>query len=235
MHLQDILFKYQGHLLTQTDLSYYERWAMDYFHDDDLVVDPYLSITLDLELSEARVNYQLHYQQANGASFQGFLVWCLANALASEWIFSTRNIDGQWYRFDNLPVFCPIAVGGDLRFKDVILENVTKLSWPEFARYYRESIDNDHAQLEVLSQNVWSLCPFIGNLPNMAFSSFQIHRNKLKTGRPLFYFGQRKESNSKQYVPLSISFDHANSDPYVLDKLLATFTQLITQPLSTLN
>ena len=229
MQLQHMLENYQGHLLVTDELSYYERWAMDYFHDDNLVADPYLSITLDLDLSLARENYQAHYQKAEGASFQGFLVWCLAKSLTKEWIFSTRNINGKWYRFDNLPIFCPIAVGGDLRFKDVILENVTALDWAAFSKYYRQSIDCDNAKLEVLPQEVWALCPFIGNLPNMAFSSFQIHRNKLKTGRPLFYFGQRKEVNGKPHVPLSISFDHANSDPFVLDKLLATFNRLTTE------
>lgn len=229
MQFQTMLNTYQGELLSSHDLSFYERWAMDYFHDDQHVSDPYLSITLDLPLGAARDNYQNHFQSAEGASFQGFLIWCLARALKSEWIFSTRNINGKWYRFDNLPIFCPIAVGGELRFKDVILENVTALSWPEFARYYRKSVDCNDAKLEVLPQEVWALCPFIGNLPNMAFSSFQIHRNKLKTGRPLFYFGQRKTINGEPSVPLSISFDHANSDPFVLDKLLATFNELTTQ------
>ncbi|AIY67589.1 hypothetical protein [Pseudoalteromonas piratica] len=228
MQLNTLLDTYQGQLLDEQDLSFYERWAMDYFHDDQLVSDPYLSITLDLPLAKARETYQRYYQSAEGASFQGFLIWCLAKALKSEWIFSTRNINGKWYRFDNLPIFCPIAVGGDLRFKDVILENVTSLSWSEFARYYRQSVDCNDAKLEVLSQEVWALCPFIGNLPNMAFSSFQIHRNKLKTGRPLFYFGQRKIINGEPFVPLSISFDHANSDPFVLDKLLARFKTLAT-------
>lgn len=89
-------------------------------------------------------------------------------------------------------------------------------------------MDCNDAKLEVLPQEVWALCPFIGNLPNVAFSSFQIHRNKSKTGRPLFYFGQRKIINGEPFVPLSISFDHANSDPFVLDKLLARFNTLTT-------
>ena len=111
----------------------------------------------------------------------------------------------------------------------MILENVTALDWAAFSRYYRQSIDCDNAKLAVLPQEVWALRPFICNLPNMAFSSFQIHRNKLKTGSPFFYFGQRKDVNGKHHVQLSISFDYANSNPFVLDKLLATCNRLTTE------
>ncbi len=220
MNIQEILSSFLGKKLEREELSFYERWAIDYFHDEEVVSDPYISITLRLNLTNARVNYQNNFQQADGASFQGYLIWRLSQALKLESCFSTRKIDGIWYFFDNLPVFTPISVGGDLRFKDVVLENVTKQSWVEFAKYYRDAVDCPDAKFEVLPQEIWALCPFIGNLPNLPFTSFQIHRHKIKTGRPMFYFGQRECVDGNLYVPFSVSFDHANSDPYVLAKLI---------------
>lgn len=223
MELTQILSKYKGRTLKEEELSHYVNWAMDYFHDENHVTDPYLTMTLNLDLTQARSVYENSYKAVEGASFQAYLVWNLSRALQKEWTFSTRNIDGTWYLFNNLPIFTPIAVGGDLRFKDVIIENSTELSWQEFAQAYRNEINNENAQLEILPQKVWALCPFIGNLPNMNFTSFQVHRNRLKTGRPLFYFGKRVQTADSLFVPLSISIDHANADPFVLDRLISSF------------
>ena len=223
MELTQILSKYKGRTLKEEELSHYVNWAMDYFHDENHVTDPYLTMTLNFDLTQARSVYENSYKAVEGASFQAYLVWNLSRALQKEWTFSTRNIDGTWYLFNNLPIFTPIAVGGDLRFKDVIIENSTELSWQEFAQAYRNEINNENAQLEILPQKVWALCPFIGNLPNMNFTSFQVHRNRLKTGRPLFYFGKRVQTADSLFVPLSISIDHANADPFVLDRLISSF------------
>jgi len=223
VELTQILSKYKGRSLKEEELSHYVNWAMDYFHDENHVTDPYLTMTLNLDLTQARKVYENSYKAVEGASFQAYLVWNLSRALQKEWTFSTRNIDGTWYLFNNLPIFTPIAVGGDLRFKDVIIENSTELSWIEFAQAYRNEVNNENAQLEILPQKVWALCPFIGNLPNMNFTSFQVHRNRLKTGRPLFYFGQRVQTTESLFVPLSISIDHANADPFVLDRLISSF------------
>jgi len=223
VELTQILSKYKGRSLKEEELSHYVNWAMDYFHDENHVTDPYLTMTLNLDLTQARKVYENSYKAVEGASFQAYLVWNLSRALQKEWTFSTRNIDGTWYLFNNLPIFTPIAVGGDLRFKDVIIENSTELSWIEFAQEYRNEVNNENAQLEILPQKVWALCPFIGNLPNMNFTSFQVHRNRLKTGRPLFYFGQRVQTTESLFVPLSISIDHANADPFVLDRLISSF------------
>ncbi|PAJ72072.1 hypothetical protein CJF42_23255 [Pseudoalteromonas sp. NBT06-2] len=57
----------------------------------------------------------------------------------------------------------------------------------------------------------------------MNFTSFQVHRNRLKTGRPLFYFGKRVQTADSLFIPLSISIDHANTDPFVLDRLISSF------------
>ncbi|NES65010.1 MAG: hypothetical protein F6K24_06990, partial [Okeania sp. SIO2D1] len=75
-------------------------------------------------------------------SFQSYLVWNLVKALSLEWTFNTRKIDEEWYVFKNLPVYFPVAIGGEDRFKDVIINDVIFMDWTKFCRVYRDSIDN---------------------------------------------------------------------------------------------
>ncbi|NKC15160.1 MAG: hypothetical protein GKR94_24105 [Gammaproteobacteria bacterium] len=227
MNLSAALARYQGVKLTRNEISQYQHWARSYFHNEAYVVNPYLSMTLTLELDRDRRVYEASFQHEPGASFQGYLVWNLVKALRQEWTFSTRVIEGNWYLFNNLPVHMPLAVGGDLRFKDVILENVISMDWKTFSQCYRQAIDTPTNEIGTLDQLVWAISIFIGNLPNLNFTSFQIHRGTVKTGRPLFYFGQRQQDDSRYSAPLSISFDHANADPYVLDRLLRNYHRLL--------
>lgn len=226
MTLEEILSKFSGKEVTNA--SSYESWAMQYFHDKEIVQNPYLNMTLDIDLTEARQVYDTNYKAHQGASFQAYITWNLLKALQDTWVFNTRKIEGRWYRFSNLPVFMPIAIGGDLRFKDAILYNTQGIDWPSFVSKYRQSIDNGINKLEILPQNIWALCIFIGNLPNMTFKSFSLHHNKMNTGRPFFYFGQRRLERGRLMVPASITFDHANSDPLVLDQLLKSFSTHLT-------
>mgnify|MGYP000067462663 CR=1 FL=1 len=218
MDLNEILQLFGGSEITDT--SSYELWAMKYFHDKSVVENPYLNMTVDIDLTEARAVYEQHFKSIENASFQAYIVWNLIRALQEHCIFNTRRIGGKWYRFSNLPVFMPIAIGGDFRFKDAILFDCCGLDWAEFCACYRRAIDNEKSELEMLPQHVWSLCTFVGNLPNMNFKSFTLHQSATSTGRPFFYFGQRRVENNRLLVPVSITFDHANSDPFVLEKLM---------------
>ena len=230
MNLEEALKVDQGVKLQPDQLSKYQQWAFSFFHDEDLVVNPNLSMTLQLDLLDARDVYESSYQSATGASFQAYLVWNLVKALSLHWTFNTRKIDGEWYLFKNLPVYFPIAVGGEERFKDVIINDVILMDWTRFARVYRESIQYRKIDIGSLSSLTWEISHFIGNLPALNFTSFQIHRGILNTGRPLFYFGKRYDDwEQKKNVPLSITFDHANADPYVLNNLMQTYQNLLTK------
>lgn len=239
MH-SEIIEKYQGVKLSLDSMSEYQQWAMPFFHNDDYVANPNLSITLSLELKEARQVYDSAFKIASGASFQCYLAFNLIKAMNEHWIFNTRQIDGDWYLFKNLPLYFPIAIGGAARFKDVFIENVTSLNWSDFARDYRFAIENTGKSFEQADPLSWGVATFIGNLPYLNFSSFTIHRSNLKMARPYFYFGQRRLYNdagsgelSRYEVPMSITIDHANADPFILDVLLKTFQENLVkgQPL----
>ncbi|NES75214.1 MULTISPECIES: hypothetical protein [unclassified Okeania] len=131
------------------------------------------------------------FQNAQEASFQGYLVWNLVKALSLEWTFCTRKIDEEWYLFKNLPVFFPIAVGGEDKFKDVIINDVIFMDWTKFCRVYRDSIENSNIDVGSLPPLTWGISHFIGNLPYLNFTLFQMHSGVMKTSRSMFYFGQR--------------------------------------------
>lgn len=208
-------------------MSKYQQWAFSYFHNEEFVLNPNLSVTIQLDLVKPREVYERYFQNTQGASFQGYLVWNLVKALYLEWTFCTRKIDQEWYLFKNLPVYFPVAVGGDDRFKDVIINDVILMDWRKFCRVYRDSIESSNVDVGSLPPLTWEISHFIGNLPYLNFTSFQMHRGAMKTGRPLFYFGQRYNLYQRQTVPLSITFDHANTDPYVLNNLMQTYQNLL--------
>lgn len=109
----------------------------------------------------------------------------------------------------------------------MIINDVISMDWTKFCRVYRDSIENSNIDPGSFPQLIWQISYFIGNLPYLNFTSFQMHRGTQKTGRPMFYFGQRHNFYERQTVPLSITFDHANADPYVLNKLMETYQNLL--------
>ena len=226
MELQEALERYQGTKLNLDELSKYQQWAFRYFHNEEFVLNPNLSVTIQLDLVKPREVYERSFQNTQGASFQAYLMWNLVKALSLEWTFSTRKIDGEWYLFKNIPVYFPIVVGGNNRFKNVIINDIIFMNWTKFCRVYRDSIENSN-DLGSFSKLTWEISHFIGNLPYLNFTSFQMHHATQKTGRPIFYFGQRYNLYQRQTVPLSITFDHANTDPYLLNKLMQTYQNLL--------
>jgi chloramphenicol O-acetyltransferase len=223
--LHTLIHRFEGRLLAPERLSSYQRWAYQFFHTDHLA-DPHLSITISLHLTEARVRYEQAFAQTPGASFTAYLTYQLVQALKIQPDFHTRHVGGQWYAFDNLPLYFPVAVGGDRRFKDVIIENVNRMDWPAFALAYRQAVDGEGlVREEYAGAEAWHLFTFIGNLPYLPFTSLTLHRSATHAGRPFFYFGQRQMANGQLQVPLSITLDHANTDPFLLNALLADYQQ----------
>ena len=227
MNLQEALEAYQGTKLQPNQLSRYQKWAFSYFHDEDLVLNPNASITLQLDLVEARDVYESSFQNTKGASFQVYLTWNLVKALSLHWEFCTRKVNGEWYLFKNIPVYFPIAVGGENRFQNVIINDATLMDWGTFSKEYRNSIQKSKADIGAVPSLTWAICHVIGNLPALNFTSCQMHRGTMKAGRPIFYFGQRYKLQQRLTVPLSITFDHANADPYVLNELIQTYQNLL--------
>lgn len=221
---QENLNLWDGRLLTAQEKSKYEKWALDFFQDKRYVEDPWLNLTLKVDISAARNNYKKKYCEHDGATFTAWLTWKMIQAMKTNPWTRYRRIAGQWYIFENLPLFFPVAIDDDARFTEPLITNPIS-SWHEFTLKWQRATKTD--QRIKIPHSVWSLAHFIGNLPNINFTSFNLHRGSQDSSRPFFYFGKRHEVGGKWFVPLSITFNHSTGDPVVIDKLLADFTNLM--------
>ena len=230
MSIQALLNRFAGAPLDEQALSAYESWALRHFHNHSEVADPHLEMTLQLDLAAAEFAFRSAYAGAPGASLTAYLYWRLLQALELHPCFTWRRLDSRWYAFNNLPLYFPVAVGGRERFNDVLLESPFGLDWPIFCLRYHDAIASV-LQLRIpfdpIGSAVWDIAIFIGNLPNLQFTAFSIHRQTVSTGRPAFYFGKRYHAGGSLYLPLYVQFDHANTDPYVLNLFLEDYQRLL--------
>ncbi|BDD11586.1 hypothetical protein FUAX_40180 (plasmid) [Fulvitalea axinellae] len=221
--------KYEGKELKEGDVSQYERWALDFFHQKEFVQEPILQMTLQLDITEAYRTYSEKYKDNPDASFTAYITWYLIQTQAAHPYFRYRKIDGTWYIFANLPVFMPVAIGGEARFGQILLENPVKMTLNEFFASYRKDIDRAllGEVFETLDEWTWANSHFVGNLPNLQFSGFQLHTPKDKSGRPFFYFGKRYTQEGKTMIPMLLAFDHSNLDPFVISSFMEDFQKRI--------
>ncbi|BDD01682.1 CatA-like O-acetyltransferase [Persicobacter psychrovividus] len=223
--LSEVIELFDGKKINPDELSSYENWAMDFFHKEENVREPYLQMTLQLDISAAYDVYQRLYKQLPDATFTAYLMWNLSQTCNNHPAFLYRKIGNDWYQFKKLPIFCPIAVGGNARFTEILLENSQEQSLAAFFVHYKQSLQAvaDRKQFIPIAPLVWSVALFIGNLPNLQFTGFTLHTPTKKSGRPYFYFGKRYESEGKKWIPMLLTFDHSNLDPFVISPFIAEF------------
>jgi chloramphenicol O-acetyltransferase len=232
MSIESILKRFAGEPLDQKALSAYETWALRHFHDSAEVARPQLEVTLQLDITAAEAAFRSARADEPGASLTAYLCWRLLQALELHPCFTWRRLDGRWYTFKNLPLFFPVAVGGRERFNDVLLENAFGLSWEAFCGRYHAAVASAlqlRLPFDPVGSAVWNIAIFIGNLPTLQFTSFGLHTQTVSTGRPVFYFGRRYRSGGCLYIPLYVQFDHANTDPYVLNLFLEDYQRLLAE------
>ncbi|GAL20382.1 hypothetical protein JCM19235_3384 [Vibrio maritimus] len=216
-----------GYLLKDSDKSSYEKWSLSFFHDKEIISDPMLEMTIHLDITSILQNFRQYQSRSFDASFNAFLIWCLVKSASNQKEFRYRKIEGNWFLFEHLPVYIPIAIGGDARFGNMNLQPPTKMSLKQFLSHYREELntilEGKSRPFEVEDSKLWGLSWFVGNLPNIDFSSLSLHKSNIPSGRPLFYFGKRKEVEGKVTIPMFISFDHSNLDPLLVSQFVSDF------------
>jgi chloramphenicol O-acetyltransferase type A len=232
MSIDSILNRFAGEPLDEQALSSYETWALRHFHDRTEVAEPHLEVTLQLDITAADAAFRFACAGAAGASRTAYLCWRLLQALELHPCFTWRKLNGRWYSFKNLPLFFPVAVGGKERYNDVLLENAFGLAWEAFCWRYHEAVASAlqlRLPFDPVGSAVWNIAIFIGNLPTLQFTSFSMHTQTVSTGRPVFYFGKRYRAGECLYIPLHVQFDHANTDPYVLNLFLEDYQRLLAE------
>jgi chloramphenicol O-acetyltransferase len=202
-------------------------WSLDFFTDPKLLQIPYVDITLQLDVTDAYQRYQAW--ELNQASFFSFLMWHLMQAINKHPSFKLRKVRGEWYFIHNPPIVVPVAVGGQQRFFEVVIENTMKLSLPDFCAQFHSAVQLARAgQGHRATAEQFFFSTFIGNLPNLQFTGLTLHyRREVIDGQTLFYFGKRYTINERLYIPLAAKLHHATTDPFVLSELIATWQQLM--------
>lgn len=220
---------------TRVDLDQmpsYQRFALNYFHQvPKVLANPNFSVTVQFEITGALQNYREKYSETAGASFTAYLVWRLNQALQKNECFRFRYFQNEWRCFEDPPIFMPIATQVPNRFTEIILEKVGQMTWQEFAEEYRSKVEaakqGNGLQTGAFSEDLYYLCTFIGNIPNLQFTSMVPQDFKIESGRPLFYFGHRYRAEKRDLIPLAISIHHGNTDLQVLNQLLESFSLLL--------
>lgn len=210
---------YQARLLDASELTGWFDWSLDFFTDPHVLQTPYVDITLQLDVTEA---YQCYRRQPGDGSFFAFLVWNFMRTLKDHLSFKLRLVDTQWYVIENPPLLIPVAVGGQQRFVELVLDNVSLLDYAEFSTLYQQQLQQARAgNGRRATAEEYYFSHFFGNLPNLQFTGLTLHyRQGDIAGNTFFYFGKRYPIAQRLYIPLAVKLHHACTDPYVLDLLL---------------
>lgn len=231
MDLTGAIKRYDAVEINEKELSKYERFALRLFHNTEIISNPNLELTIQLDITAADEHYKIFFSSEDGATMTAYLYWCLIQTVKKHPCFSYREIDNKWYYFQNPPLFFPVAVGNQERFGEVLIENVFSLDWPNFCRIYRSAVDRflrEKPPHEPLDLETWHIAIFIGNLPNIQFTHFGMHMPSIHIGRPMFYFGKRYKVEDKKFVPFYSMFDHSNLDPYIMGLFLEDYEKMLS-------
>ena len=225
--MKNLFERYEVIPLATTELpGDYQRWALDCFTNPKLVPNPYLDITVQLDISTASAIALEELSKGKG-TLTAWFIWKLIQSLKEFSCFQWRYIEGQWYEVQNPPLFSPIAVGRANRFVSLIIENAFKMSWQEFAETWidlKEKIQSG-GTFDTNDTEIFGFSQFIGNLPNLHFTSLILNQPN-SFCQHFFYFGQRRSDvKSVTIMPLAAKLHHSSCDPYVFDLLLQNYLQ----------
>lgn len=213
--------------LTDQERAGYLDWSLDFFTDRTVEQDPFIDITLQLDVTEAHARYrQLALPEL---TFFSYLIWHLAGALQGQLSFKLRKIEGEWCVLENAPIVVPVAIGGQMRFCELLLENVSQQSLAEFAGQYRRQLEAARAgQVPRMGPLTFLAACLMGNLPQLQFTALKLHWRKGDIqGQPNFYFGQRYTQDGRLMIPLAAKLHHACTDPFVLNRVIDEFRRRI--------
>ena len=225
--------RYEPERVNPDDMGSWLRWSLGFF-TEPVLQDPHLDVTVQQDVTAAYADYLSGKAQTNGqGTFFAYLVWHLAQTLASHPSLNLRWLDGAWYVLRNPPIYIPVAVGGEARFREIVLEDVYQQSYPDFLENYlrrlQEARQTDFKPAN--TSDVFRYAHFMGNLPYLRFTGLTLHwRSDQMVGQSFFYFGQRYSEGARLMVPLAVKLHHSCSDPLLLNALLDDFAGRFAEP-----
>jgi chloramphenicol O-acetyltransferase type A len=217
--------QYRPERVDPATLGRWLSWSLGFFSGPELQ-NPYLDVTLQLDITEAYARYSSLRESGGKGTFFAYLIWHLGRSLKFSPSFNLRRAGDEWYLLHNPPVFSPVAVGGSRRFSEIVIDDLYNLDYTAFIELYLEKLsiarrpDGESGK----SVEVYNYAHFIGNLPNLRFTGMTLHwRPAQMQGQSFFYFGERYRSEDRLLMPLSVKLHHACTDFFVLDELIVDF------------
>lgn len=209
--------------LADNEKTAYLAWALDFFTDSQVEQDPFIDITLQLDITDAYACYA--GQAVPGLTFFGYLVWHLAHAIQGQIGLKLRKINDAWFVLENAPIVVPVAVGGEMRFCELLLQNACRQTLPEFALQYRDQLNAARTGgVPRMAPLTFLVAALMGNHPQIQFTGLKLHWRKSDIQcQPCFYFGQRYSLGERLMIPMAIKLHHACADGFVLNALLEDF------------
>ena len=226
---------YLPELIDPATLNGWLGWSLKFF-SEPVLQNPHIDMTLQLDVTNAYSHYRSpQSSEIEQVSFFAFLVWHLAQTLAHHPSFNLRCVDGEWYLLRNPPIFIPVAVGGDVRFRQLVLEDAYQQDYPTFLNNYRKQLTFARSPdgWQPTASETFCHAHFMGNLPNLRFSGLTLHwRQDQMLGQSSFYFGQRYDAGLRKIIPLAVRMHHACTDPFILNALITDFNLRFDSPMA---
>lgn len=224
--------QYKPERVDLRQLGSWLSWSLGFF-TEPVLQNPYLDVTLQHDVTAAHSAYQSGKAQSAGrGTFFAYIVWHLAKTLANHPSMNLRRIDDQWYLLHNPPIFVPVAIGGEERFRAMVLDDVYQQSYPDFVDNYLHQLQRVRQSTgKTGTSDVFRYAQLIGNLPYLRFSALTLHwRPDQMVGQSYFYFGQRYQQDDRLLIPLAAKLHHACTDPLMLNELLSDFAKRFSTP-----
>ncbi|HAA21426.1 MAG TPA: hypothetical protein DCR93_12655 [Cytophagales bacterium] len=234
MNFPEFLVRYQGTALTAQDISQYEEASFSFYHDTQIIREPYIHFTLQIEVGEAYQYFQDVISIWPEASFFRFMVWLLSREFNQTPSFNFRKFDNDWYVFRRLPISELIFIPNTNGMSSFFTEDIDVMDLNEFFIYsqerWRQVVENVDPQ--PISALTWYMAPIFCHLPEARFTSFTLPLSHPNCGVPRFCFGKVYKQSDAYLIPLSISIDRAILSPhFVIDRI----QDILSNPFSTPN
>lgn len=224
--LPTLLERYEGKPLAENRPDRFQKNGMAIYTNFGSFFQTDIGLTLSIDVTGAFAAYEKIKSETPGASFTLFLYWTWYQALQKVPGFNFRYINGQWYEFNNLPLYTTAIIDPDHHIVDnIVIDSPSKLTFATFCEQYRAKIAESKASGEVhmYPYSVYAVATHISRV-NLPFTQVTIPtpRKGLEIERPMTVFGALARGNDgRLYIPLHAKLPHASLHPALFQQALA--------------
>ncbi len=220
--LQQSLVQFKGRLLEENDLTKYHYFGLMYYTNTKYIYDPRIQFTAQLDITDVYDNYLRNYKTlSERVTFASFIKWLVIKSMFNS-PFNWRNINDNWYEFNNLPLEVTMRTKQNRDLASYVLNDVAQSTWETFCRKQDEYKDGKvpfnafGSQVLPIHQIGYQILNV--HVPRM--TSYNVTHRVIYTQQPFVVFSDRYEDSGKRYLPFYLSYSHATLTPEDAEILL---------------